>query len=97
MGALLGRPLADVGHLGGCNGALWHALSGLDISLDDMRQEAVSDETAVLDPSEPFAVGVSDPLGLFGASPGHYSRVCHPALGGPELPAANDSLFNRHI
>jgi hypothetical protein len=25
----------------------------------------------------------------------HYSRVCHPALGGPELPAAGGGFFDR--
>jgi hypothetical protein len=42
--------------------------------------------------SDPLAVGVSGPFGKCGAT-GHYIRVRHPALGGPELPATGVGLF----
>jgi len=71
MDVLLGRFPADVQVLGTCAVAV--VLSGMslsdpDISLDYMGLEAVSDEISVSEPSKPWAVGVSDPLGLFGAT-----------------------------
>jgi hypothetical protein len=54
------------------------SLSGTDISLDYMHQEAVSEETAGSDPSEPLAVGVSDPLGLFRATGRPLQQLVRP-------------------
>ena len=81
MGVLLGRSPADVQVL-----VTWAvavvpsgmSLSGPDISLDYMRLEVVSEEIAGSDPSEPLAVGVSDPLGLFAATGPATTAACSP-------------------
>jgi hypothetical protein len=106
MGVLLGRSSEDVRVL-----VTWAvavvpsgmSLSGPDISLDYMRLEAVSEETAGSDPSEPLAVGVSDPLGLFGATGPASTAACSsvtvgalagrsadPSLGAGRLFAGSD-------
>jgi hypothetical protein len=55
-----------------------------------------SEGTAGSDGSEPLAVGVSGPRGYCWATGvDHYIRVCHPALGVPELPAVGGGLLAR--
>ena len=66
------------------------SLMGLEMSLD-MRLLVVLDETPGSDGSESMAVaGGLEPTWLKqGYGPSQYSRVCHPSLGWPELPAAD--------
>lgn len=59
----------SVGKLGGCS-SIQHVVRGPDVFLDDMRLEAISEETAGSDGFEPLAVGMSEPLGLFAAAAG---------------------------
>ena len=70
------------------------SLTDLDMSLEDMRLEAVSDEKVGSDVSEPLAVGGRDPIDFFGGDGyDNYNRVCHLAIGGAELPPTESSLF----
>jgi hypothetical protein len=92
MGVLLGRSPASMQVLVTWTGAVvpsGMSLRGPDMSLADMRLEAVSEETAGSDWSEPLAVGVSD-------GSGHYNRVTPPS-GGPSYRLRTAACFARDI
>ena len=65
------------------------SLRGPDMSQADMRIEAVSEETAW---SNPWLWAELPTWFVWGDGPGHYNRVS-PRPRGPELPAADSSLF----
>jgi hypothetical protein len=69
-------------------------LRGPDMSVGK-RPGAVSEEAAGSDGSDLLAVGLSGPLGLYGAAGAATTAACHPTLGVPELMAAEGGFFAR--
>lgn len=56
----------------------------LDIPLRDMHLESASEETVGLDGSDPLVLGMSDPLGFFGAKgPASIDAYIAPSSGDP--------------
>jgi len=70
---------------------------GSCMSLMYMCLESVSEQTPSSDKSEPMYMGLSDSLGLSVDGFGHYIRVRHNIVGGPELSGADSSVFARDI
>jgi hypothetical protein len=70
-------------------------LRGLDMSLQDMRQEAVSEQTAGSDGSEPLTVVGGNPLGLLGTLGTKPTAYVAPPSGESDLSPTESSLFAR--